>query len=88
MEDITFKRLKCIIILWTLFKLISSILAIIYSQTLAVKLFSQLNYNNTLIQNTFNKRGLHVDEGEHEALFKDKIRKWISTAGIVDGKNF
>jgi hypothetical protein len=88
MEDITFKRLKCIIILWTLFKLISSILVIVYSQTLAVELFSQLNYNDTLIQNIVNKRGPHIDKGEHEVLLKDKLKSWVSAAGIVESKNF
>jgi hypothetical protein len=89
MEDITFKRLRRIIILWTLFKLISSILVIVYSQTLAEELFSQLNHNNTLIHNNIvNKTGPHIDEEKPEALFKDKLKSWVSAAGIVDSKNF
>ncbi len=84
-SDEHFKILKWIIIFWTVFSLIISLLTILSIETMAEVFFNQHNPNNTLQLNTAYKP---MDEKELKESSKKAFKHVIIGSAVLSGKKY
>jgi uncharacterized membrane protein YdjX (TVP38/TMEM64 family) len=83
MNNQNLKVFKWVLVFWTIFGTTCSLLAIIFSQTVAGKLFKQYYSKNTKFSNSDNKL---VDEKYRKEFFKKIFTLIILISGAMDGK--
>jgi hypothetical protein len=88
-SDEHFKILKWIIIFWTVFSLIISLLTILSIETMAEVFFNQHNPNNTLQLNTaYKAENKPMDEKELKESSKKAFKHVIIGSAVLSGKKY